>query len=134
MSFRYSCILFLSLVLAGCAIHKDVYQGVYLPNCMALEGDRIELREGGFTWDRFTDQRRMDESGYEIDLFPQFPKSGDYQMQGGHVSFALADGAILDTRYFLEKGEAVYLLTRQEDQVIAEGGQIPECALRRIDE
>lgn len=134
---RFGLLLFL-LTTAGCASHQDgrqnVHYGVYLPDCKAFEGDRVELREDGFTWSRFTDQRKIDESGNEVDSFPEFPKSGEYQMKDGHVSFTLDDGEHLDTRYFMESGGKAYLLSQEEDRVFAEGGQMPECALRRIGE
>ena len=69
------------------------------PDCQAYAGDRMEFADGRFTWDRFTDIRRVGEDGKPLDPFPGFPKSGSYAVNGNAVELRGDDGELLSTWY-----------------------------------
>lgn len=98
---------------------------------MAFEGDRLEFSGGRFVWDRFTDERRIDAAGREIDPFPDFPKTGRVQARAGRVRFYPDSGDPIDTHYLLKRGSQTYLLTRGQRRNVMSGAAIPDCALRR---
>src|SRR5210317_1448403 len=47
-------------VAAGCAADTNI-AGTYEPSCIAFEGNTIELSDNRFTWDKFTDEVRIEE-------------------------------------------------------------------------
>ena len=116
-----------ALVLCGC---KDI-EGHYVPDCAAFAGDTIVLESGRFTWDRFTDEVRVDEDGNHIDPFPGFPKSGDYVMQGDRLEMRV-DGEDAAEIYHLQSHDGrFYLLTEAQANRYAEEGVVERCALVR---
>lgn len=115
-------------LLTGCAAGG----GVYEPACIAFEGDRVEITGKRFVWDRFTDELRVDADGREIDLFPDFPKTGRVEVRAGRVRFYPESGDPIDTHYLLKRGSATYLLSGEERTRVMSGADMPECALRRV--
>ena len=77
------------LILGGCA----AYEGVYEPACIAYEGDRIELRNGKFYWEKFTDERKVDASRKLIQPCPDYPKQGSYDTFDNRIEL-LADSIL----------------------------------------
>jgi len=116
------------LLLAACANHD----GVFEPACMALEGDKIVLRDGTFSWQRFTDHINISDDGERIDPFPDFPKNGLYTVKQGHVLLYDDNGDTLTERKLLEHDGQQYLLTIKQHHDFESGMAIPKCALRRV--
>lgn len=114
------------LALSGC---RDP-EGVFEPACIAYEGDRITLSDGRFEWHRFTDERRVDESGNPVDPFPGYPKRGSYERDDARVLFFTDDGEQLAERYLFEDRKRIYLLTWDENEAVLNGEGLPACALR----
>lgn len=120
---------FIVLALTACASHE----GVYEPACIAFEGDRIELRGGRFSWDRFTDQRSVDADGNVIDAFPDFPKSGKYTLDAERLSFVTDDGIRLTDWFLFEQQGQRYLLTDAQREHYLDTAALPRCALLLAD-
>ena len=118
----------LSLFLVACANHN----GIFEPACMALEGERFELRNGTYSWQRFTDQIDVDEEGNRIDPFPGFARTGLYTVEQGRVYLKDSDGQTLTERYMREYDSELYLLTKEQHDHILSGADMPECALHRV--
>ena len=114
-------------LLAGCTTGG----GVYEPGCIAFEGDRVEISGKRFVWDRFTDERRVDAEGREIDLFPDYPKTGRVEVRAGRVRFYPESGDPIERHYLLKRGSATYLLSAEQRASVMSGGDMPDCALRR---
>ena len=127
MNIRRVALLCVVCVLAAC---KN-YEGVFEPACTAYEGDRVELRDGNFEWQRFTDQRAVDENGEVVDPFPDFPKAGSYEILNERVSLSAEDGSKLGDRFLVERGGELYLLSAAQNTSVLSGQDIPRCALRR---
>jgi len=117
-----------TLLLAGCT----TLNGVFEPDCIAFEGDRVELTGGRFVWDRFTDERRIDSEGNEIDPFPDYPKTGRFETILDRVDFHPDSGDGIASRYVLKRGSATYLLSEEQRAAVMSGGDMPDCALRRV--
>jgi len=124
---RLAVFALLSL-LAACANHD----GVFEPACMALEGDKIVLHDGTFSWQRFTDQINIGDDGERIDPFPDFPKTGPYAVKQGRVFLYDDNGDTLTERKLLKHDGQQYLLTIEQHYAFESGTAIPACALRRI--
>jgi hypothetical protein len=116
----------LTLLFAACANHE----GVYEPACIAYEGDTIELRNGRFGWQRFTDQRTLDADGNVKNPFPAFPKTGTYNLEAGRVELIADDGVPLDDWFIVTRSGNRYLLTSEQQKVFRESNELPDCALR----
>lgn len=127
-SMRAFVVMLAAALLAGCAAGS----GVYEPACIAFEGDRVEITGKRFVWDRFTDERRVDAEGREIDLFPDFPKTGRVEVRAGRVRFYPESGDSIDTHYLLKRGSVTYLLSGEERTSVMSGADMPECVLRRV--
>jgi len=120
-------VLIFVLALSACTS----YEGVFEPDCIAFEGDVVELSNGQLRWERFTDQRVVDSNGQVVDPFPDFPKTGSYEMLDGRVTFHSDDGGDKATWYLVSHNNALYLLTpKQREQMNSDG--MPVCALRRV--
>jgi len=105
--------------------------GTWSVSCDAFAGDRLSFADGRYTWDKFTDARRVDEQGRVIDPFPGFPKTGPYALDGGVVTLLNADGGEA-ARFYLHRREgAVQLLSAAEHERVSGGGAFPDCPLRR---
>ena len=105
-------------------------EGVFEPACIAYEGDRVRLTDGRFEWQKFTDQRSIDEHGNVIDPFPGYPKHGSFAVSDSRVTFVPDDDSRIDDRYLLEHRNRVYLLTWEQSEAFLNGEGMPVCALR----
>jgi len=122
-------VLPLLLSLAGC----NSLDGWFTPSCIAFAGERIEMTNGRFEWQRFTDERRIDEDGNVIEPFPDYPKRGDYRVVDGRVEFRTDDGERLEDRYLVERPDGLYLLAPGAHEAFTAGEGLPECPLRYED-
>jgi hypothetical protein len=102
---------------------------MYEPACIAYQGDKIELRDGRFTWQRYTDERTVDKAGNVVDPFPGFPKTGSYRVAAGRLELVTDDNARLDDWFIVERAGQRYLLNAQQHKAFLEGGEPPKCAL-----
>ena len=127
---RRIAILLAALVCAAC----DDFAGVFEPDCMALEGDRFVFTGRTFEWHKFTDERRIGADGELVDPFPGYPLKGTFVLQGTTVELTTAAGNRLDDHFLIERGDSLYLLTREQHAAVTEGGDLPTCVLRRGDE
>ncbi len=110
---------------AACASHE----GLYEPACIAYEGDRIELRAGRFEWQRFTDQRTVDDAGKIVDPFPGFPKTGTYRFNNGRLELVDDNGVRLDDWFVVLQDGQRFLLTATQHEAFVTSKALPECAL-----
>lgn len=115
----------LALFVAACAGHE----GSYEPACIAFAGDRIELRDGRFSWQRFTDQRTLDDAGNVVNPFPGFPKTGSYRISSGRLELVTDDDVRLDDWFIVESAGSRYLLNAKQHRAFVDGGKLPDCAL-----
>ncbi len=113
------------MLLVACAAHN----GVYSPSCIAYSGDRIELDDGGFVWDKFTDQVRVNDAGNVIDRYPEYPVSGRYEIVGTRITFLASTGMALPDRYRVRRNGQIYLLTAEQYATWSQTGDIASCAL-----
>ena len=123
-------ILLAALLCSACA---DL-NGVFEPDCIAMEGDRFVFAGSAFEWHKFTDERRIDADGNVIDPFPGYPLKGTVVLRGSTVELTTAAGDRLDDHFLLERKDSFYLLTRDQHAAVSAGGDLPVCALRRSDE
>lgn len=112
-------------VASGCKVED----GVYLPGCIAYAGDSIELANGRFEWDRFTDAVEVDASGNVVDPYPDYPKVGTATVTGDSVVLTDDDGNVVDTRALVTHAGRPYLLTAAERAEWQRSGLMPACAL-----
>lgn len=113
------------LLLSGCATHS----GVYTPDCIAFAGDRIELDDGRFTWDKFTDQLEVSEEGERIDPFPDYPVRGRYLLDGEKVTFIAETDVSLPDLYLVEHDRQRYLLSAAQYQAWQRTDTLANCPL-----
>lgn len=116
----------LTLLLSACANHE----GMYEPACIAFQGDKIELQDGRFTWQRYTDERTVDEAGNVVEPFPGFPKTGSYHVSAGRLELVTDDNVRLDDWFVVEHAGQRYLLDAEQHNVFLEGGKLPKCVLQ----
>ena len=114
-----------TLTFAACASHE----GLYEPACIAYEGDRIELRSGRFEWQRFTDQRTVDDAGKIVDPFPGFPKKGTYDFENGRLELVDDNGVRLDDWFVVVQDGRRFLLTASQHKAFVADKALPACAL-----
>ena len=129
MVIRLTIALLTGCILAGC---KSV-EGVYLPGCAAYAGDRVELHDGEFEWDKFTDQVEIDEHGKRIDPFPGFPQRGRYEIDGSAVRMTMNNNASETLYLHVHDGRAL-LLTEAQHRAVESGGRYDDCALTRAEQ
>jgi len=128
MNIRLICA---ALVLAGVSGCKS-YEATFLPGCAAYTGDRIELRNGAFEWDKFTDAIEVDEDGRPVDAFPDFPKRGNYVFEDQKLLLAFeADGATETFHIYQHESMGLQLLTDAQLAAV-NGGLDEDCALTRV--
>lgn len=120
-------ILFAVALLGACKLPT----GVFEPACVAFAGDRITLAGERFTWNKFTDVRRIDDAGNLIDPYPDYPKSGTVERDDMRLTLRADDGSALREMHLHAAGDAVYLLTIREHADVQSGQPMPECALKR---
>lgn len=114
-----------ALLFAGC---KQI-DGTYYPGCVVLEGDKIVLSEGNVTWDRFTDRVILDADGNEMDPFPEFPKTGTYEVDGELLHLNIAAGEVQKTLHIRHLDERVMLLNAGNLAEWERTGQYDDCVL-----
>ena len=127
---KTTVILLAAMLCAAC----DDFTGVFEPDCMAMEGDRFVFAGSTFEWHKFTDERRLDADGNVVDPFPGYPLTGTFALRGSTVELTTAGGDRLDDRFLFERGDSLYLLTREQHAAVTAGGDLPMCVLRRGDE
>lgn len=125
MRLRSALTTCVAISLAACAS----FDGVYSPDCIAFAGDRIELDNGNFVWDKFTDQVRVNEAGEVVDGYPEYPVSGRYEREGERIIFHASTAMELPDRYLVERNRQIYLLTPKQHAAWAATGDIASCAL-----
>ena len=125
MCVRNLAIVVLACLLAACNSHE----GFYSPACIAYAGDKIELSNGQFVWDKFTDALIVDEDGNLVDQFPGYPMRGTYQIDGETVTFALTSGEAPENMYLRQDGDRHYLLTTAQFEEWQSTGKYADCAL-----
>jgi len=113
---------------AGCAANDHV-AGTYGPSCVAFAGDTIELADGRFTWDKFTDEVTVDDAGNTVDPFPGFPVRGTYTVEDDVVSLVTNVGELAADFHLVRRPDQVYLLTAAEFDAWQQDGTVPKCAL-----
>lgn len=119
--------LFLSVWLfSGCAS----YEGRYSPDCMALAGSTVELANGRFEWDRFTDEVRLDDDGNAIDQFPDYPKRGTFRRDGQALIMNFESGAPAETMYLHSDQGQYFLLSSEQFESLGKDGKPERCALK----
>ena len=89
-------------------------EGNYSPGCIAFEGSEVQLRDGKFTWEIFTDQVEVDSDGNVINQFPGYPKQGSYRIDRKVVELETNDGESLPRMYLHRDGYSLLLLTGQQ--------------------
>ena len=112
--------------MAACA-NQD---GVYEPACTAYEGDRLTLENGRFEWQRFTDERVVDDAGDVVPPFPGFPKTGTFRVSNERVQLLTDDDDRLEDWFIVASAGQRYLLSAKQHNAFLDGGTLPECALR----
>jgi hypothetical protein len=118
--------ILIALSLAACASNE----GTYEPACVAYEGDRLNLAAGRFEWQRFTDERVVNESGDVVAPFPGFPKSGTYRISDDRLELVTDDGVRLDDWFVVDHAGQRYLLDAKQHNIFVDSSELPECALR----
>jgi hypothetical protein len=115
-------------IAAACANNAEI-TGTYLPSCVSFAGNSIELGEGRFTWDKFTDEVRVDDSGNVVEPFPAFPKRGSYAFDGDMLRLTTDAGELAGEMHVVRRPGQVYLLTAAEFDAWERDGTVPACAL-----
>jgi hypothetical protein len=128
MKLQRQAALSLLAVTAGCANQADI-TGTYLPSCVAFAGNRIELSDGRFSWDKFTDEVRVDDSGNIVDPYPGFPMRGTYAIEGDVLRMTTEAGELAGEMHVVRRPGQVYLLTASEFDAWERDGAVPACAL-----
>jgi hypothetical protein len=111
--------------LLGC----KTLEGKYSPGCIAYAGSNIELSNGNFSWEKFTDAVVIDDAGNVVNQFPGYPLQGSYRIEGQTLRMESASGEALSIMYFLQHGDREYLLTVEQFEALGETGEFDECAL-----
>ena len=117
---------FLTMLVAGCLPHE----GVYLPGCAAYVGDKITLGDGQFVWEKFTDERSVDDEGNIVNPFPGYPLQGSYRLDGQFVQMNSDSGEALDAMYLHRVDGQHYILTATQKSAFDNTGSLAECALQ----
>ena len=127
---RRPVIIVCAALLSGCLPHE----GTYLPGCIAYVGDKITLGDGQFVWEKFTDERKVNEQGEIIDPFPGYPMKGSYRIDGQSVHMTPESGAAVQPMFLHEEDGRHHLLTADEFAAWEATGSYAECALQLISE
>lgn len=124
---KIQSIILLAAVGTLAACNAD--EGVFLPDCIAYAGDSIELRDGRYEWDKFTDAVEVDDAGNVRDPFPDYPRAGTYEVDGARVILTGDDGAVQARMTLVELDGRPYLLTEKEFSAWQASREMPNCAL-----
>lgn len=128
--FKRIPILILLAILGACANHE----GLYAPDCIAYEGDRVMLQGERFEWQKFTDQQQVGSDGKIIDPFPGYPKGGAFSLVDDRVEFRPDDGSVIDDYFIVQREDSHYLLTQNQHQELLVRGVMSQCPLRQTRE
>lgn len=104
-------------------------EGRYTPDCAAFAGNVIELADGRFEWDKFTDQVRVDDAGKAVDAFPDYPVRGGYRIDGSRVLLTADGGEALPVLHLVRTAGRSYLYTEAEYALWDRDGSHARCAL-----
>lgn len=107
--------------------------GLYVPACIAFEGDEIELSGGRYEWRHFTDEVQIPERRDPTQSVPEYPKAGHYEYEAPTLQFFSDEGLLIASFYQQDDADGKYLLTSEENGEFRESGDVPECALRRVE-
>ncbi len=117
------------LLLLGCRTADVPLEGSFAPACTAFAGDRMSLREGQYSWNKFTDERRLGPDGEPVDPYPDFPKIGDFEIDGDAVRLLEPGGSVLATWYLHDREGQLLLLNQSQQDAWSAGGTYPDCPL-----
>jgi len=123
---KYATLTAMLLLLAGC---RSI-EGHYRPACAAFEGFTLQLDNGRFELDRFTDMVQVDDDGNVIPAFPGYPLVGIYSVDGEALVLTPDTGASV-TMYLAPRDDTVYVLDEAGYGRFRAGGEFPSCALVR---
>jgi len=124
---RTTTVVCIALLPAACVTS---HEGTYTPACVAYEGERIELRAGRFEWQRFTDQRTVDQDGNIVDPFPDYPKVGAYRIDAGHLELVTNDDKPPTNWFLVRRAGEQYLLTSDQHKAFVTSQALPDCPLQ----
>jgi len=125
MRFQMTIGLAVVALLSGC----KAIDGTYYPGCVAFEGDKVILRDGAVEWDRFTDQVIVDVDGNVKDPFPEYPKTGSYQVDGALLHLTFAGSETVHTLHIRKEGERTMLLNDTDLATWERTGRYGDCVL-----
>lgn len=125
MNARHVLTSLAACVLASCISHE----GTYSPACIAYAGSNINLSDGKFVWEKFTDALVVDDEGNVVNQFPGYPMRGSYSIEGETVSMKPASGEAIENMYLHRHDDRYYLLTAEQIEEWESTGNFAECAL-----
>jgi len=125
MNARCTAITLIVCLLAGCVSHE----GTYSPACIAYAGSKINLSDGLFVWEKFTDSVVMDNDGKIVNQFPGYPMRGAYRIDEQMVYMDSASGESMENMYLHRHDDHYYLLTAEQFETGEKTGEYAECAL-----
>lgn len=114
-----------AMLLAGCAS----YEGRYAPGCLAHAGSYVTLDSGTYVWERFTDQVNVDSDGNVIEPFPDYPKRGNYRLDGQILVMESDSGQPMENMYLHRDGDRRLLLTAEQYSAWRKTGSYADCVL-----
>lgn len=115
----------LAALVSGCVS----YEGTYSPDCIAFQGSNVQLRNGRFVWEKFTDQVLVDDQGNVINQFPGYPKQGSYRIEDQIVHLETDGGERMESMYLHERDNHFYLLTQAQFEAWENTGKEADCPL-----
>jgi len=121
-------VILFAIASAGCASSANT-AGTYTPACIAYEGNKIELSDGRFVWDKFTDEVSVDDAGNVIDPFPGFPVQGSYSIDEDVVRLSTDVGELMAEMHLVRNSGRVHLLTADQFEAWRKDRELDECAL-----
>ena len=122
-------ILIALIVLTGCGSTAIAVDGSYEPSCTAFAGESISLRDGLYSWNKFTDARRVGPNGEVTDPYPDFPKTGRFDRDGEVIRMLDDGGSVLATWYLHQHQGRQALLNQDQQDAWSAGGAYPDCML-----
>jgi len=96
---------------------------------MAYAGSNIELSDGKFEWEKFTDAVVIDDTGKVVNQFPGYPLQGSYRTAGEILHMESASGEAMSNMFILQRDDREYLLTVEQFKALGETGEFDKCAL-----
>ena len=129
MNVLRSLVLVALLTSVGCRTVDRRLEGSFAPACTAFAGDSMSFREGYYSWNKFTDQRRIGPDGEPVDPFPDFPKVGEFEIDGDAVRLYVEDGSLLGTWHLHDREGQVLLLNQSQQDAWSTDGMYPDCPL-----